>query len=95
MKLTFPSVLQIYEYFLVLQVFNVHLNGVAVISELDIFAQVGRGVAHQELIAFTISNSRYITLRDGTKTPLATHSSVRLDFMKVTANLKYGLRKLT
>ncbi|KAA0201880.1 hypothetical protein HAZT_HAZT006338 [Hyalella azteca] len=64
------------------KVFNVHLNGVAVISELDIFAQVGRGVAHQELIAFTISDSRYITLRDGTKTPLATHSSVRLDFMK-------------
>ncbi|KAF2363967.1 Malectin [Trinorchestia longiramus] len=64
------------------KVFNVHLNGVPVITELDIFAQVGRGVAHQEIVAFSVADSRHITFSDGTKTSLTQPSSLRVDFIK-------------
>jgi len=42
-----------------MQVFDVVLNGqVTVVDGLDIFAKVGRGVAHDEIIPFSIRNSQ-------------------------------------
>jgi len=42
-----------------LQVFDVVLNGqITVVDGLDIFAKVGRGVAHDEIIPFSIRDSQ-------------------------------------
>ncbi|ESO97776.1 hypothetical protein LOTGIDRAFT_103588 [Lottia gigantea] len=41
------------------KVFDVILNGEhTIVNELDIFAKVGRGVAHDEIIPFTIKNGK-------------------------------------
>ncbi len=41
------------------QIFNVVVNGVhTVVEELDIYSKVGRGVAHDEIIPFTVKNGK-------------------------------------
>ena len=65
------------------QVFSIALNGETVIPDLDIYAAVGRGVAHQEMVPFTLTG-RSIKFADGTKSTLPGHSrSVLVEFVKV------------
>ena len=41
-----------------MQVFDVVLNGVPVISDLDIFARVGKAVAHDEVVPLTVEGDQ-------------------------------------
>ena len=68
----------IFNYF---QVFNVILNGAhTVVEELDIFGKVGHGVAHDEIIPFTVKNGR---LRyNGESSPIE-NNKVSIKFAKV------------
>ena len=61
--------------------FNVILNGAhTVVEELDIFGKVGRGVAHDEIIPFTVKNGR---LRyNGESSPIE-NNKVSIKFAKV------------
>lgn len=44
---------------LFLQIFDVVLNGEhTIVDELDIFAKVGRGVAHDEMLTFSVKNGK-------------------------------------
>jgi len=68
-----------------MQVFDVVLNGqITVVDSLDIFAKVGRGVAHDEIIPFGIHNNQ---LRYGTETAPFTGKLV-IEFVKVTSVLQ-------
>lgn len=40
------------------KVFDVHLNGEPVVSELDIFGRVGKGIAHDDYVTFTIKGGQ-------------------------------------
>ena len=66
------------------QVFDVVLNGqITVVDGLDIFAKVGRGVAHDEIISFSIHSGQ---LQYGTETVPFT-GRLFIEFVKVTSNL--------
>ena len=41
-----------------LQVFNVLLNGMPVITDLDIFSKVGKAVAHDEVVQFSVEGAK-------------------------------------
>lgn len=62
-----------------LQVFDVHINNLVAVKQLDIYDKVGKGVAHDEYIPFTVSKghlhfeSQFI----------AFSGSLRVDFVKV------------
>ena len=45
--------------------FDVVLNGVPVIRDLDIFARVGKAVAHDEVVPFSVE-SQQLSVRDST-----------------------------
>ena len=40
------------------KVFDVHLNGEPVITEMDIFGQVGKGIAHDEYVVFSVKSGQ-------------------------------------
>ncbi|XP_065175680.1 malectin-like [Sycon ciliatum] len=40
------------------KVFDVHLNGEPVVSELDIFDRVGKGVAHDDYVSFSVKSGQ-------------------------------------
>jgi Malectin domain len=62
------------------QIFDVVLNGqITVIEGLDIFAKVGRGVAHDEIIPFSIRSG---VLRVGSDTALF-NGKLTIEFVKV------------
>jgi len=61
-----------------LKVFDVALNDVVIISNLDIYEKVGRGVAHDETFQFQISQNK-ITI-NGRSQPFSNEISV--DFIK-------------
>ena len=61
-----------------LKVFDVALNDVVVIKELDIFAKVGRGVAHDEVVGFKVRSNKIII--EGKSQPFT--NDVRVDFVK-------------
>jgi len=68
------------------QVFDVVLNGqITVVDGLDIFAKVGRGVAHDEIIPFSIRNSQ---LQYGAETAPFTGKLI-VEFVKVTPVLQF------
>ena len=63
------------------QVFDVVLNGEhTVVSELDIFAKVGRGVAHDEIVPFTIRNGK---LKVNGETSQIDGNEISIEFIKV------------
>jgi hypothetical protein len=47
------------------KVFDVVLNGVPVIQDLDIFARVGKAMAHDEVVPFTVEGQQ-LSVRDAT-----------------------------
>lgn len=61
------------------KVFHVALNDQIVIKDLDIFARAGRGVAHDEIVPFTIKQNKIII---GGKT-LSFNNELRVEFVKV------------
>jgi hypothetical protein len=62
------------------KVFDVVLNGEhTIVSELDIFSQVGRGVAHDEIIPFTVKDG---TLHINKETSHIDGNKVSLEFIK-------------
>ena len=64
-----------------LQVFDVQLNGMhTIVESLDIFSKVGRGVAHDEIIPFTVKKGEIAV--NGEKSPLES-SRMRVEFVKV------------
>jgi hypothetical protein len=62
-----------------LKVFDVALNDVVVIKDLDIFGQVGRGVGHDEVIGFKVRSNKIVI--DGKSQPFT--NDIRVDFVKV------------
>ena len=45
---------------LFLQVFDVHINNLVAVKQLDIYDKVGKGVAHNEYIPFTIAKGQLL-----------------------------------
>lgn len=71
----------IYFFFFFSQVFDVTLNRVhTVVSDLDIFAKVGKGVAHDEHIPFTIKGNKLIVNDEESEHD----GKIRVDFIKVS-----------
>ena len=65
----------------VFQVFDVQLNGMhTIVESLDIFAKVGRGVAHDEIIPFSVKKGEIIV--NGEKSSLESNR-MRVEFVKV------------
>ena len=63
----------------IFQVFDVALNDIVVVKDLDIFGKVGRGVAHDEVVPFQIRKNKIII--DGKTYPF--DGEIRVDFIKV------------
>jgi len=63
-----------------LKVFDVALNDVVVVSELDIFDKVGRGVAHDEVVAFQIRQKKIII--EGKSYPFS--NEIQVEFIKTS-----------
>lgn len=55
------------------------LNDVVVVKDLDIYAKVGRGVAHDERVAFQVRQKKIII--EGKSYPF--NAEIRVDFVKV------------
>ena len=62
------------------QVFDVVLNGVPVIQDLDIFARVGKAVAYDEVVSFTVERDQ-LSVRDST---VDFDGSLSIQFAKVS-----------
>lgn len=63
-----------------MKVFDVMLNGEhTVISDLDIFQQVGRGVAHDEYVYFSVSRDRLYYKEDESE---IRDNKIRVEFIK-------------
>ena len=63
------------------QVFDIVLNGDhTIVSELDIFDKVGRGVAHDEYIPFSVMNGR---LSYNDEESEIRGGKIRVEFIKV------------
>ena len=63
------------------KVFDVVLNGEhTIVSELDIFDQVGRGVAHDEVVKFSIKGGKLHVSRENS--PIDSNH-ISLEFVKV------------
>ena len=63
------------------QVFDVTLNRVhTIVSDLDIFAKVGKGVAHDEHIPFTVKGNKLIVNDEESEHD----GKIRVDFIKVS-----------
>ena len=60
------------------KVFDIGLNDNVVVENLDIFAKVGRGVAHDEIVPFQIRQNKLII--NGKAHPF--NSELRVDFIK-------------
>lgn len=64
------------------QVFDVVLNGDhTIIPDLDIFSKVGRGVAHDEYVSFSVINGK-LTIK-GEESDIR-GGKIRVEFIKVT-----------
>jgi hypothetical protein len=68
-----------------LKVFDVALNDVVVIKDLDIFGEVGRGVGHDEIVGFKVRSNKIII--DGKSQQFT--NDIRVDFIKVGTSLGF------
>merc|ERR1719376_1961209 len=66
------------------KIFNVELEGKEVVSQLDVFGEVGKGVAHRELVPLTVSKGR-LELEGGRSVPLP-KGELTLSFVKGAAD---------
>lgn len=66
------------------QVFDVRINGIDVITDLDIYKEVGQGVAHDEIIEVTLSKGKLVVL--DAEVPF--NGVLSLEFMKVGSSIK-------
>jgi hypothetical protein len=60
------------------KVFDVTLNDAVVVDSLDIFAKVGRGVAHDEIVPFQIRQNKLVV--NGKALPF--NNEIRVEFVK-------------
>lgn len=67
-----------------LKVFDVHINNLVAVKQLDIYDKVGKGVAHDEYIPFTVSKG-HLHLESQF---IAFSGSLRVDFVKGYDNPK-------
>lgn len=66
-----------------MKVFNVVLNSAhRIVDNLDIFQEVGKAVAHDEVIQFSISNNMLYFGSDASRIDNDVPNSVRVDFVK-------------
>lgn len=73
---------------LIVQVFDVVLNGDhTVVTDLDIFERVGRGIAHDEYIPFKVQRGKLI-YNDEESDILG--GKIRVEFIKVKRNTFHG-----
>lgn len=56
-----------------------------VVSDLDIFAKVGKGVAHDERIPFTVKGNKLIVNEEESEHD----GKIRVEFIKVNTQLLY------
>lgn len=63
------------------QVFDVSLNGVRVIENLDIFDKVGKGVAHDEYVSFTIRDNVFVYNNIESS---INNGKIKVEFLKVS-----------
>lgn len=70
-----------------LKVFDVTLNGIVVVKDLDIFARAGRGIAHDEVVPFRIKQNKLFVGDQST----SFNKQLRVEFVKVlfTLDSKY------
>lgn len=69
------------QHCIALQVFDVVINGeLTVVPALDIFLRVGRGVAHDEYVPFTVAGNTLVV--GGQESPLR-GNKVKVEFVKV------------
>lgn len=69
------------QHCIALQVFDVVMNGeLTVVPALDIFLRVGRGVAHDEYVPFTVAGNALVV--GGQESPLR-GNKVKVEFVKV------------
>jgi len=61
-----------------MKVFDVALNDIVVVKDLDIYAIVGRGVAHDEKVPFQVRQKKIVI--DGKSYPF--NAEIRVDFVK-------------
>lgn len=74
-------------YDILFQVFDVVLNGDhTVVTDLDIFERVGRGVAHDEYVPFRVQGGKLI-YNDEESDILA--GKIRVEFIKVVEYFMY------
>ena len=67
--------------FLLLQVFDVVINGdIMISSDLDIYEKVGRGVAHDEVVEFEVKDGKILWNTDASD---LTKGLMRIEFLKV------------
>lgn len=74
--------------------FNVRLNEIDIVENLDIFGKVGRAVAHDEIIPFKVKNKKVIV---NSKKSDIEEGSVSLTLVKVSniiiSSLKFFFHK--
>ena len=64
-----------------MKVFDVVLNGdLTVTSDLDIFEKVGRGVAYDEYVEFSVENNKIIY--QGEESEISAAGKIRVEFIK-------------
>mgnify|MGYP002803601567 FL=1 len=67
-----------------LKVFDVHVNSILAVKQLDIYDKVGKGVAHDEYIPFTINKGQILVETQLTRFP----GNLRVEFVKGYDNPK-------
>jgi hypothetical protein len=60
-------------------VFDVHVNNVLAVKQLDIYDKVGKGIAHDEHVPFTINKGQILVDTQLTRFP----GNLHVEFVKV------------
>jgi hypothetical protein len=60
-------------------VFDVYVNGILAVKQLDIYDKVGKGVAHDEYVPFTINKGQILVDTQLSRFP----GNLHVEFVKV------------